>query len=128
MVLSIYLLGSGGAALAGSSGALTETVLETTGHGLQVAHAAGSGRAASLGLLRPVELAHASKGVRARRAALVLDVEGLFTASTMNEWEAHKIHDATTQLMCRKGNRSDKEKKDQHSRQDKFLVHSTEWI
>ena len=40
-----------------------------------------AGGTAALGLLGPVEAAHTGEGVRARRAAHVLDVEGLTAAS-----------------------------------------------
>lgn len=68
----VYLVGGG--LLRHSGRTLTEAVLETTLDVLQVAHAASARRAATQGLLTPVELAHLSSGVATRRAGALLDV------------------------------------------------------
>jgi hypothetical protein len=64
----------------GTTGALgsadLEAVLEATVDFLEVAHSAGTGGLATLGLLAPVELAGLSGGVTAVGAGRLLDVEG----------------------------------------------------
>ena len=62
--------------------AFSESILEFTGHGLHVSHAASSCCAATLGLLSPVVLSHLLRGVSARRASRLLDVVRNLSAST----------------------------------------------
>jgi len=61
---------------------LSESILEFTGHGLHVSHAAGSCCAATLGLLSPVVLSHLLRGISTRRARLLLNVERNLSAPT----------------------------------------------
>ena len=61
---------------------LSESILESAGHGLHVTHASSSVSSATLSLLSPVELSHLLAGVSARRASRLLDVETDLTAST----------------------------------------------
>jgi hypothetical protein len=56
--------------------ALLETVLETTWDALEVAHAAGTLSATTLGLGGPVKTTHLLVWITTRRAERVLDVEG----------------------------------------------------
>ena len=60
----------------------SESILEFTGHGLHVSHAASSCCAATLSLLSPVVLSHLLGGVSARRASRLLDVVRNLSAST----------------------------------------------
>ena len=57
-----------------------EAVLEAAGEGLHAPHATGALSAAALRLLGPVEAAHLGSGIAARRADLLLLVEGGATA------------------------------------------------
>ena len=61
---------------------LSESILESAGHGLHVTHASGSVSSASLSLLSPVELSHLLTGVPAGGASGLLDVEGNLSAPT----------------------------------------------
>jgi hypothetical protein len=62
--------------------ALSEPVLESSGHGLHVPHPPGSLGAAAHGLLAPVVLTHLLRGVSARAADALLDVVGDLPAPT----------------------------------------------
>ena len=62
--------------------ALSEPVLESSGHGLHVSHPPRPLGAAALGLLAPVVLTHLLRGVPARAADALLDVVGHLAAPT----------------------------------------------
>lgn len=66
--------------LAGS--ASLETVLSTAADILEVAHAAGTGGLSALSLLAPLVRADLGRGVTARSADLLLEVEGTSVASS----------------------------------------------
>lgn len=70
----------GGNLLAGS--ASLETVLGTAADVLEVAHAAGTGGLSALSLLAPFIRADLGRGVTARSADLLLEVEGTSVASS----------------------------------------------
>lgn len=73
------LSGSASSALGGTS---LETVLESSGHILEVASAASTDGLSSLSLLGPVVLADLGSGVAARRALMLLNVKRAATASS----------------------------------------------
>jgi hypothetical protein len=74
------LLGSNATGALGC--ASLETVLESSGHILEVASAAGTDGLSSLSLLGPVVLADLGSRVTARRALMLLDVKRAATASS----------------------------------------------
>lgn len=60
---------------------LSETILESTSHGLHVTHAASTSGTTALGLFTPIVLTHLLAGVSTGRARLFLNVKRHLTAS-----------------------------------------------
>lgn len=76
------LLGSGVGTPRALGDTSLEAVLELSGDGAEVSHAAGAGDLSALSLLGPVVLAGLSSGVAARSAGVLLVVHGTATAAS----------------------------------------------